>query len=259
MANIQKMLSVVVPAFNEETRLRVSLPALFDVVAKTFSKFEIIVVDDGSSDKTAEIVLSYATKQPCIRLIRYETNRGKGYAVRTGVLASKGDLVLFSDADLSTPFTEIEKLLPALDDGVDVAIGSRAVKDAVLVKRQPVYRMLMGKTFNKFVQFLATPGISDTQCGFKLFTKQAAFNLFSDCLIDGFGFDVEVLFLARRRGFLIQEVGVDWINDSDSRVHPITDSARMLRDLFVIRRNAWLGSYGNLSDHRPGINIASSD
>ncbi len=259
MGNNQKMLSVVVPAFNEEVRLRVSLPAFCDLAASFFPKFEIIVVDDGSSDKTTDLVLSYARQHSCIRLIRYEKNRGKGYAVRTGMLASKGDLVLFSDADLSTPFTEIKKLLSALECGADVAIGSRAVKESVLVKRQPLYRMLMGKTFNKFVQFLATPGIFDSQCGFKLFTKTAALNIFNDCQVNGFGFDVEVLFLARKRGFLIQEVGVDWINDSDSRVNPITDSARMLRDLFIIRRNALLGYYGDLSGQRPEINTASSE
>lgn len=259
MANNQKMLSIVVPAFNEEIRLRRSLPELCDLARGFFPKFEIIIVDDGSFDRTADLVLSYGRQQPCIRLIRYEKNRGKGYAVRTGMLASKGDLVLFSDADLSTPFTEIEKLLFALECGADVAIGSRAVKESVLVKRQPLYRMLMGKTFNKFVQLFATPGVFDTQCGFKLFTKTAAFNIFNDCQIDGFGFDVEVLFLARKRGFLIHEVGVDWINDSDSRVHPITDSARMLRDLFVIRRNALLGCYGDFSDRRSEINTASSE
>ncbi|MGE4545481.1 MAG: dolichyl-phosphate beta-glucosyltransferase [Pedobacter sp.] len=259
MASASKMLSVVIPAYNEEKRLPSSLQVLCGTVGQYFPNFEIIIVDDGSTDSTADIVMSYSTQQSNVRLVRYEKNRGKGYAVRTGVLASTGDLVLFSDADLSTPLGEISKLMAAIDGGADVAIGSRAVKDAVIVKRQPLYRVLMGKTFNKAVQLLATPGISDTQCGFKLFTRTAAVCLFSDCCIDGFGFDVEVLFLARKRGLMISEIGVDWLNSPDSKVHPIIDSSRMLRDLFIIRRHAWMGHYGDFLSVRTKIEASSSE
>jgi dolichyl-phosphate beta-glucosyltransferase len=259
MATYTKMLSVVVPAYNEEKRLQVSLPVLWSEIGIHYSRFEILVVDDGSSDGTADVVMSFARQYEGVRLIRYQQNRGKGYAVRTGVLASKGDHVLFCDADLSTPVGEILKLKKVIDEGGDIAIGSRAVADTVIVKRQPFYRVLMGKTFNKFVQLLATPGISDTQCGFKLFTRAAAVNLFFDSRIDGFGFDVEILFLARKRGLAIREVGVKWLNSPDSKVHPIVDSARMLKDLVIIRRNAMLGHYGHLSARRTKIEAAPSE
>lgn len=259
MAKYQKKISVVVPAYNEETRLPVSLPVLWKEVSQYFSDFEIIIVDDGSTDKTADIVLTFGAQRSGVRLIRYEKNRGKGYAVRTGVLAALGDLVLFSDADLSTPLREVDKLLRAVDNGADVAIGSRSVRDAVVVKRQPLYRVFMGKIFNKFVQLLATPGISDTQCGFKLFTRSAAASLFNDCRIDGFGFDVEVLFLARRKGLTVCEIGVHWHNSPDSKVHPIVDSTRMLRDLLVIRRRALMGEYGDYSLTRTKIEASSSE
>lgn len=257
--DFKEKLSLVIPAFNEEKRLTMTLPVLWNEVCRLFPEFEIIVVDDGSTDKTAEIVMDFSKQKSGVRLIRYEKNRGKGYAVRTGVLAATGDLVLFSDADLSTPFGEIVKLLQALEEGADVAIGSRAVKNTRILKRQPFYRVLMGKTFNKIVQLLATPGIFDTQCGFKLFPRATAVNLFSDCRIDGFGFDVEVLFLARKRGMQIREVGVKWLNSPDSKVHPVLDSSRMLRDLLVIRRHAWMGDYGDLSAKRTRTEAVSSE
>lgn len=252
-------ISVVVPAYNEGKRLPNTLPVLWERIQKIFPVFEIIVVDDGSSDGTADFVVSFAEGHRGIRLIRYETNRGKGYAVRTGVLAATGELVLFSDADLSTPVEEVLKLREALETGADVAIGSRATRQTVIEKRQPLYRVLMGKTFNKFVQLLATPGIFDTQCGFKLFTRAAAMDLFRDCRIEGFGFDVEVLFLARKRGLVIREIGVRWLNSPDSKVHPVIDSARMLRDLLVIRRNAMRGDYGEFPVSRRKIEASPSE
>ncbi|APG25734.1 dolichyl-phosphate beta-glucosyltransferase [Syntrophotalea acetylenica] len=259
MVACNTMISIVVPAYNEEKRLQLTLPALFNQIKEYFSRFEIVVVDDGSTDRTADIVMSFARKHERVRLIRYEQNRGKGCAVRTGVLAAKGDLILFSDADLSTAFEEVLKLREALETGADVAIGSRATRQTVIEKRQPLYRVVMGKTFNKFVQLLATPGIFDTQCGFKLFTRAAAMDLFRDCRIDGFGFDVEVLFLARKRGLVIREIGVRWLNSPDSKVHPVIDSARMLRDLLVIRRNALRGDYGELAVSRRKIEASPSE
>lgn len=259
MNNAEGMISVVVPAYNEEKRLQVSLPLLWSEMGIQNPRFEILVIDDGSTDGTADVVMEFMRQHEGVRLIRYQQNRGKGYAVRTGVLASKGETVLFCDADLSTPVSEIGKLKQVISEGGDIAIGSRAVADTIIVKRQPFYRILMGKTFNKIVQVLATPGISDTQCGFKLFTRAAAINVFSDSRIDGFGFDVEILFLARKRGLSITEVGVKWLNSPDSRVHPIMDSARMLKELLVIRRNAMLGHYGVFSKCRTKIEAAPSE
>ena len=247
-------ISVVVPAFNEENRLDLTLPRLWKALHRRFDVFEIIVVDDGSFDGTASVVNRFAERYHGIRLIRYETNRGKGYAVRTGVLAAKGQYILFSDADLSTPVRELGKLLRALEDGFDVAIGSRARRDSRIVECQPVYRVLMGKTFNKFVQLFAVRGISDTQCGFKCFTRQAALDIFSDCRIDGFSFDVEALYLARKKSFRIKEVGVLWRNDLQSKVHPVKHSLQMLRDILLIRYYSAAGYYG-----REGIMRVSTE
>jgi dolichyl-phosphate beta-glucosyltransferase len=237
-------LSVVVPAFNEEKRLDKTLACLFKSVKRRFSSFEIIVVDDGSTDGTARIVRDFADSHPEICLLRYEKNRGKGYAVRTGVMAGRGEYVLFCDADLSTPFREIGKLMKALEEGCDVAIGSRARRESRIIKRQPIYRVLMGKTFNKFVQVLAFPGINDTQCGFKCFKGGVAREIFKSCRINGFSFDVELLFVAHKKGLKIREIGVLWENDEQSRVHPIVHSLQMLRDLMAIRWFWLTGCYG---------------
>lgn len=196
-----RSLSIVVPAFNEEERLRVTLPHLCKNVRRRFSDYEIIVVDDGSTDDTSAIVKEAGNDDEHVRLVSYRNNMGKGYAVRTGVLAARKDNIVFCDADLSTPFREINKLLKAIDNGSDIAIGSRARKETRILKRQPLYRILMGKTFNKIVQVLAVPGINDTQCGFKCFKAAVAIDIFEDCQINGFSFDVEVLYIAKKEGF----------------------------------------------------------
>ena len=241
----KSFISVIVPAFNEEKRLHETLPRLWGSVNRRFSSFEIIVVDDGSTDGTGKIVREFADSHPQVFLLRYENNQGKGFAVRSGVMAAIGDYILFCDADLSTPFREIDKLMKALEGGGDIAIGSRVGKESRILKRQPIYRVLMGKTFNKLVQLLAVPGINDTQCGFKCFRGTVARELFKSCRIDGFSFDVELLFLGRQKGMKIEEIGVLWKNDLQSRVHPVFHSLQMLKDLFVIRW-LWLsGSYGS--------------
>lgn len=245
MLSFELQLSVIIPAYNEESRLNRTLGSMWRALRRRFTDFEIIVVDDGSTDRTAAVVRDFSTDHPEVRLISYPENRGKGFAVRRGILASRGRHVLFSDADQSTPMREVRKLMKALDE-VHIAIGSRAIGSSRIVEYQPFYRVLMGKTFNKLVQLLAVPGVSDTQCGFKCFRGNEARQLFAHCRIDGFSFDVEALFVARKMGLSIREVGVLWRNDRQSHVHPVIHSLQMLRDLLLIRyyhqRSNYIGS-----------------
>lgn len=249
---------MVVPAYNEEIRLKSTLPHLWRSLNRRFATFEVIVVDDGSSDDTVQVVSRFADDYHNIRLVSYPQNRGKGFAVKTGVLASSGQYILFSDADLSTPIREVRKLLQALQEGYDIAIGSRACRAAKILKRQPLYRVCMGKTYNKFVQLLTFSGISDTQCGFKCFKRSAALEIFGSCRIDGFSFDVEALFVAQRQGLRIKEIGVLWQNSPLSKVHPVIHSLQMLRDLFGIRFYSLLGYYGQKSC-APGLQLDYPD
>ncbi len=196
--------------------------------------FEIIVVDDGSRDGTSRVVTDAASQDSRIKLLRNETNRGKGYSVRRGVLASAGDLVLFSDADLSTPIEEFDGLVKSIDAS-DIVIASRSLPDSNVVLHQPFYREFMGKIFNLFVQVMLVRGIIDTQCGFKLMTRKAADAVFSVAKIDSFSFDVEMILIARRCGLAVKDMPVRWIDSRGSKVHPIRDSAHMLLDLFRIK------------------------
>lgn len=209
--------------------------------AKPFS-FEIIVVDDGSRDNTSKVVDAIAREDERVRLISNQVNRGKGFAVRQGVMASRGDVILFSDADLSTPIEEFEKLLPYLSD-FDLVIASRSLPDSQVLIHQPRYRELMGRIFNAFVQAMLVRGFIDTQCGFKLMTRQAATAIFERARIDSFSFDVEIILIAKRLGFRVKDVPVRWIDSRGSRVHPIKDSAHMLLDLFKIKLYDFLGHY----------------
>ncbi|OIO66627.1 glycosyl transferase [Candidatus Woesearchaeota archaeon CG_4_10_14_0_2_um_filter_57_5] len=225
-------LSIVIPAYNEEARIGKTLAQ----IRKHVPHAELIVVDDGSSDGTVALARRAGAK-----VLVNERNRGKGYSVRRGMLAAQGGLILFSDADLSTPITELPRFLSLARDH-DVVIGSRSVTGSRVVVHQPLYRELIGKTFNLLVQVMAVPGIKDTQCGFKLFSRDAA-RVFSVCRLDGFSFDVEALFVARKLGFSIKEEPVEWRNAAGSKVHPVRDALRMLRDLFVIRWNWMRGMY----------------
>ena len=230
------MISVVIPAYNEENRIRLSLMEACSFLDHTPLDYEMIVVDDGSSDRTSEIVRDLASDNPALKLVRYEKNRGKGYALRTGVLATKGDPVLVMDADLSTPMEELWKLVPYLAEGqADVVIGSRALALSDIIRKQPWWRRGMGKIFNQIVRVLVIDGISDTQCGFKLFAGNAARELFGQAKVDRFAYDVEILALAARKGYGIEEVPIRWVNSPESKVNPVKDSFRMLADIIRIR------------------------
>ncbi len=230
------LLSVVVPAYNEEKRLGASLKRMLAYFDAQDYPVEILVVDDGSSDGTAGIVQQIAACRSQVRLLAYQPNRGKGHAVRYGMLRAGGENVLFCDADLATPIEEVEKLLAKLDAGYDIAIGSRDVPGSELIKRQSFVREMGGRTFNKLVQLLAVPGIRDTQCGFKLFTQQASQRIFSQCRVEHFAFDVEVLYLALRIFDLrVAEVPVRWAHQEGSKVRFFRDALRMLKTLFRIR------------------------
>jgi dolichyl-phosphate beta-glucosyltransferase len=232
-------LSVIIPAYNEAERIGPTLERVLAWGECLGQVFDIIVVDDGSSDGTVEIASQFGLP---VRVLKNGSNRGKGYSVRHGVLDSRGTYVLFSDADLSTPIEDYDRLFAAITAGNDIAVGSRALKDSNVTRHQPYYREAMGRTFNRIVRGLAVPGIMDTQCGFKLFKGEAARELFAALTTEGFAFDVEVLFVAIRRGFRIAEVPVTWANDERSSVHAVFDSVRMLRDVvrLRIRHSRWI-------------------
>jgi len=243
-------LSLIVPAYNEEKRLPATLARIAEYLTLRDFSYEVLVVDDGSRDNTRGLAREFAATHEWVRLVQYDNaagkplNRGKGFAVRHGVLHSVGRDVLFSDADLSTPIEEMEKLLPPISRGAcDIAIASRALAESRLTVHQPWYREMMGKTFNKFVQRIAVPGISDTQCGFKAFRGDVAKKLFGLAQIDGFGFDTEILFLAQKFGYRVQEIPVIWVHKDDSRVNPLSAPFQMLSELVTVRLNDMRGMY----------------
>jgi dolichyl-phosphate beta-glucosyltransferase len=225
-------LSIVVPAFDEELRLGAALDRLAAWSAEDARALEIVVVDDGSRDRTAEVAAE--PRAVDVRLVRLAENRGKGAALKAGVAVARGELVLVTDADLSTPIAEIARLEAALGDA-DVVLGSRAVAESRLVVRQSLWRETAGKLFNRVVQLLGIRGVADTQCGFKLLRGEAARELFALLTIDRFAYDVELVWLARRLGFRVCEVGVEWRNDPASRVRFARDAPLMLLDVVRFR------------------------
>ena len=230
------MISIVIAAYNEEKRIGKSLLKIKDYLDVQDFAYEIIVVDDGSTDNTKQVTIGYKPEIINLKIISYPVNKGKGYALRQGVLASKGESVLVSDADLSTPINELSHMLPLISTHeYDVVIGSRALKPETIIKKQPWWRQGMGKIFNRIVTLLVLEGFQDTQCGFKLFSGKVARSLFKDACVDRFAYDVEILALAKKRHYRVSEVPVRWINAPDSKVNPIFDSLQMFFDLVKIR------------------------
>jgi len=244
-------LSIVIPAYNEAKRLPRTLERVHAYLRDAVKRWqvemddvEVIVVDDGSTDGTSELAKTFSDRFPNFQVLRHSPNRGKGYAVKRGMLTARGRFRLFSDADLSTPIDEIDKMLPLLLSGeADIAIASRGLPQSQLLVRQTWYREMLGRLFNLVVQALATPGIWDTQCGFKLFRGDVAERLFKLQTLDGFAFDVEVLYLARKFRYRIAEVPVRWLNDPNTKVQTLKHGMQMLRDLLVIRLNDLKGRY----------------
>ncbi len=236
-------LSVIIPAYNEESRLPKTLESVYQFLSSRDRSFEIVVVDDGSHDRTIEVVLDYSKTHPEVRVESYLPNRGKGFAVRYGMMAAKGEAMLIDDADGSSPIEEVERLEIKLKEGADIAIGSRAKPDESRKVDALVHRKFIGNTFNAIVQSLLLPGLYDTQCGFKLFKREAARDIFSVNRIDGFGFDVEVLYIGKIRGYKIEEVAINWANMEGSKVNVLVDSPRMLFEVLKVTLSAWIGLY----------------
>jgi dolichyl-phosphate beta-glucosyltransferase len=237
-------LSVVIPAHDEAERIGPTLQRVIAYLRGQAYTWEVVVVDDVSRDATAAAAEQFQAREPRLRLLRRSAEPGKGAAVRAGMLAARGQRVLFSDADLSTPIEEVEKLLAAVErEGYDIAIGSRGLPQSDLRVRQPWYREAMGRAFNLMVRAMALRGFRDTQCGFKLFRGEVVRDLFCRQTINGFAFDVEILFLAIKRGLRVKEVPVTWINSPRSKVDPVRDSLRMARDMLGIRLKSMLGLY----------------
>lgn len=236
-------LSIVIPVYNEEKRIHASLSKVVDYVKKNgiSDNSEIIVVNDGSLDNTVSVINQFKEDYNFIKLVDYKDNKGKGYAVKKGVLSAKGDYILFMDADLSTPLEEINKVIRFLDMSYDLSIGSRGLKDSKIIIQQPIYRRAMGKIFNLTVRLLLIKKIRDTQCGFKCFKKEVAREIFNQTKINGFCFDVEVLYIAQRKGYRIKEIPVKWYDFPDSKVGIFKDSLKMLIEIFKIK---FINKYG---------------
>jgi dolichyl-phosphate beta-glucosyltransferase len=236
--------SIVVPAYNEGARLRASLEKMLEYIARSNWSAEIIVVNDGSGDDTAKIAQEFAKRSPTVRLIDNPRNRGKGYTVRNGMLNATGQVLLFTDADLSSPIEEAGKLFGAIESGAaDIVIGSRYLDRDLQTRKQPLYRRLLGRAFNTALRIILGLSYVDTQCGFKAFSRQAALEVFPRMKIERWGFDAEILFLARRYRLRVVEVPVQWAHDHRSKINPIRDGVHMLLELLRIRMNSISGKY----------------
>jgi len=231
-------ISVIIPAYNEEKRILPTLEKVYDYFSRVQNMdFEIIVVDDGSKDNTEKVVKNFAKdKSKKVKFIKHKENKGKGAAVKTGVMEAKGDVILFTDADLSTPIEEFEKLKKAIDRGYDIAIGSRGLPESKIVIPQPWYRRYIGKIFPLIVRIIVMKNFRDTQCGFKLFKKKIAKELFANLVTSGFAFDVEILYKALKNKYKVKEIPVKWYNYKESKVSILKAPFNMLKEIIKIKR-----------------------
>ncbi len=235
--------SIVIPAYNESSRLRPTLDKLLAYVHEQNWDVEILVVNDGSKDDTAQVVREYGKNHPEILLIENPGNRGKGYSVRNGMLHSRGDICLFTDADLSAPIEEAGKLLSAINKGADVAMGSRWLNTELQTERQPLYRQAFGRIYNMVLRMVLGMKFVDTQCGFKAFRRSAVQRIFPLQKIERWGFDPEILFLAHRAGLRVDEVPVVWAHSEGTRLNPLRDGIKMFGEVLRIRWYAMTGAY----------------
>ena len=235
--------SLIIPAYNESTRIRPTLDKILQYVGEQNWDADVVVVDDGSRDDTAAIVRDYGRRHSQVRLVENGRNRGKGFSVRNGMLYAQGDICLLTDADLSSPISESQKLFAAIREGADIAIGSRWLRAELQTERQPVYRQLFGRIFNALLRIVLGLKFKDTQCGFKAFRREAAQQIFPLQKIERWGFDPEILFLAKQFGFRVAEVPVLWAHSAGTRLHPFRDGFLMALEILRIRWNAWTGIY----------------
>lgn len=242
--------SIVIPAYNESARIGTTLEKVLAYVRAQNLDAEVIVVNDGSRDDTAAIVRRFAETNPCLRLIENPGNRGKGYSVRNGMLHSRGNTVLFTDADLSSPIEEASKLFVALAHGADIAIGSRWLRIETQTRRQPLHRQIFGRIFNVALRLTLGLQFADTQCGFKAFKQAAVKAIFPMQKIERWGFDPEILFLARKLGFQTKEVPVLWGHSGGTRINPLIDGSRMVQEMLRIRWYSLTGKYDLESPHQ---------
>ncbi len=238
---MKPFLSIVIPAYNEENRLPNTLEQVFHFLAKQPFASEILVVENGSDDRTFEIAQKFADRLQSVRVLRSE-QRGKGLAIQHGVMAAVGEYVFMCDADLSMPVEEISKFIPPQLENVDIAIASREAPGSIRYN-EPYYRHFTGRVFNTLIRFLVLPGLQDTQCGFKCMRAQVARDIFPYQTLTGWAFDVELLYIARLHGYRIVEIPIDWYFNADSKISVLRDSLRMFLDLLRIRRNARRGLY----------------
>lgn len=235
--------SIVIPAYNESARIPATLESVIGCIRERHWPAEVVVVNDGSTDSTAKIVRDFTERAPEVRLLENPGNHGKGYSVRAGILQAQGEIVMFTDSDLSAPMEEAERLFAAIANGADIAIGSRWLESGRQTARQPLYRQLFGRCFNLVCRAVMNLPFADTQCGFKAFTRNAAQTVFQLQTIERWGFDPEILFIALKRGFKIVEVPVSWAHDERSRMSYLKDGMQMLKELAIVRWNALTGVY----------------
>ena len=235
--------SIIIPAYNEVARLGATLDRVLNYIAAQHWDAEVIVVNDGSRDQTPDLVRSYAQTHPTLRLLENPGNRGKGYSVRNGMLNATGEILLFTDADLSAPIEEAPNLFAAIHSGADIAIGSRWLRPELQSRRQSLLRQFYGRIFNLALRLVLGLTFKDTQCGFKAFTRQAAQEIFPRQRIERWGFDPELLYLARKLGFKVKEIPVIWSNSDGTRISPLRDGIRMFAEVLKIRWDALTGKY----------------